>query len=116
MLRHLTNNLIIFADDKITNCPAGQTRANGDPSNTCVTNFWNVGANSGQITTVLTIVFGVIGGMAVLYMVLAGLKFVNSQGNPQVTARARQSIIYGAVGLAVAISAEILVNLVLNKL
>lgn len=111
----MSRPLINFAQAKPTNCEGGTT-ADGSSVNNCVTNFPELSANSGQITTALTIVFGVIGAMAVLYTVLAGLKFVNSQGNPQAVAQARQSIIYGAVGIAVAISAEIIVNLVLNRL
>lgn len=116
MLRYTLYNLVNFAVEKPKNCPAGPTAENGSPTNDCVTNFWNVGANAGQITAALTIVFGVIGGMAVLYTVLAGLKFVNSQGDPQKASQARRSIIYGALGIAVAVSAEIIVNLVLTRL
>jgi hypothetical protein len=112
MFKYQLYNLTIFAQEKIENCDADTETGRTD----CVTRFPQITAGSGQITTALTVVFGVIGAMAVLYMVLAGLKFVNSQGDPQATSQARQSIIYGAVGLAVAVSAEVLVNLVLKKL
>lgn len=99
-------NLVIFGADNIKNCSGGN----------CQTNFPQVQATRDQITTAMTIVFGVIGAIAVIYMLLAGLKFITSQGDPQGTAQARQSIIYGAIGLAVAVSAEAVIHLVLRRI
>jgi len=76
----------------------------------------NIEAGPDQLKTILGIAFGIIGVAAVIYMMLAGMKFVTSQGNPEQAAKARQSIIYGAIGLLVAASAETILFFVLGRL
>ena len=75
-----------------------------------------VGAGQDQIKIVLQIVFGIIGIVALIYIFIAGFQLVTSLGNPEALKKARQSIIFAVVGLLVALSAEIIVNLVLGRL
>lgn len=76
-----------------------------------------VKADSGQVASVLRIVFMVVGVVAFIYLVMAGLKLMTSLGeNPEAVKEARQSIIFAAVGLAVALSAELIVVTVLKNL
>ncbi len=70
---------------------------------------------SSAVKNGLTIFFVILGAIAFLMMVIGGLNFVLSQGNPDRVARARNTMIYAAVGLAVAASASLIVNVVLNK-
>lgn len=63
----------------------------------------------------LTIFFTILGAIAFLMMVIAGLNMVLSEGNPDKVARARNTIIYAGVGLAVAFSAAFIVTIVLGK-
>ncbi|MDB5164945.1 MAG: rane protein of unknown function [Candidatus Saccharibacteria bacterium] len=72
-------------------------------------------ANSTAIHDVLQIVFGVLGALAVLMIVIAGLRFITAQGNPQETAKARSTIVYAIVGLLVALMAEAIVSFVLGS-
>lgn len=89
------------------NCPSGQICLNALP---------HVNGSQNQIQEILQILFGVIGALAFLFMVIAGLRFVISSGDPQDTARAREAIIYSLVGLALAMSAEIIVTWVVGQL
>ncbi len=95
---------------QILNC----TPENKDPN--CLTAIPMVSANHTALTTVLSLVFGIVAAVAVLMIVIQGVKFSTSQGDPQKAADARKSIIYAIVGLAVALSAEAVVNLVIAKL
>lgn len=97
----------------LKNCTAEQAK---DETNQCSTILPELQAGPQQIQTALQITFGVIGAIALIYIVLAGLKMVNSQGRPEAVAQARQSIIYGAVGLVIAAAAEIIVTFVLGSL
>lgn len=85
-------------------------------TNPCDTGLPVVGAGSDQLKIILQIVFGVMAAAAVLIIVIAGLRFVISQGNPQETAKARNTIIYAAAGLLIALTAETIVSFVLTKL
>ncbi len=76
-----------------------------------------VSANEGQITAILQIVFGVIGVVALVIIILAGLQLTVSAGdNPEAAKKARGTIVFAALGLIVAVSAELIVTFVLNKL
>lgn len=82
----------------------------------CLINIPTTPADQSTMTTVLSIVFGVIAAVAVLIIVLQGIRFVLSSGDPQKAADARKGVIYALVGLAVALSAEAIVFVVLGRL
>jgi len=71
-------------------------------------------ATDSDVTAVLNTVFAVFGAVAFLVIVIAGLRYVISQGNPQATAQAKNTIIYALVGLVLAISALGIVNFVVR--
>lgn len=78
--------------------------------------FPQVKADSSTIAIINDIVFGIIGGIAVLMMVIGGFRYIISSGDPQQTNDAKNTLIYAAVGLAVAISAYAIVSLIANRL
>lgn len=78
-------------------------------------NLPHVKADSDTLTTVLTVVFTIIGALAFFLMVLAGLRYVMSQGNPEKVTSAKNQILYSFVGLVVAASAVAIVNFVLGR-
>lgn len=69
-----------------------------------------------KVNDIYTLIFGIVGGIAVIIIVIAGIKFITSQGDPQATAKARNTIIYAAVGLAVSVSAIAIINFVVTRL
>lgn len=74
-----------------------------------------IGAGKSQLTAISQLVFGIIGAVAVIMIIIAGIQFAASQGDPQGAAKARNTIIYSVVGLVVAISAEVIVTFVLGR-
>ncbi|HEX7633403.1 MAG TPA: pilin [Candidatus Saccharimonadales bacterium] len=80
------------------------------------TNLPQAHADKSTIQDILTIVFAILGALAVLMIVIAGLRFITAQGNPQDVAKARNTIIYAVIGLIIAISAEAIVTLALGNL
>src|SRR3989344_4907767 len=82
----------------------------------CDTGVPAVEANSNQVTQVLQIVFGLVGVIAVVILIWGGFQLMTSFGsNPEAAGKARRTIIYAAIGLAIAVSAEFMVSFVLNK-
>lgn len=81
----------------------------------CQTGLPHVQATTTQLHEILQILFGVIGALSVLFVVIGGLRFVASDGDPQDAARARNTIIYALVGLVLSISAEAIVAFVLSN-
>lgn len=82
----------------------------------CNTTLPEVEASSTSLQTVLTLVFGVITAVAVLIIVVQGIKYVLSQGEPDKTAQARKGIIYAAVGLVIVFMADVFVAFFLKRI
>jgi hypothetical protein len=72
-------------------------------------------ANSNILGTIMQIVFTIIGALALLMLVISGFRYVISSGEPQKTAEIRRQIIYIAVGLILAASADAIVTVIINK-
>ena len=67
------------------------------------------------LQTILTIVFTLLGSVSLIIIMISGIKFMMSRGDPQGVARARETIIYAAIGLAVAVSATTILNFVVGR-
>ena len=74
-----------------------------------------VKADNSSIASILTIFFTVLGALAFLMLLIAGFRYVISDGEPQKVAEIRRQIIYIAAGLILAASADVIVTFVLNK-
>ena len=81
----------------------------------CPTGLPNIAVNAAHIQGILQIVFAVLGAVAVLFVVIGGVKLTLSTGNPQEISKAKNTIIYALVGLIVAAFAETIVSFVLSN-
>ncbi|MET0779276.1 MAG: hypothetical protein ABWY71_00420 [Candidatus Saccharimonadales bacterium] len=82
----------------------------------CDTGLPTVQAGQNSLTVAMQITFGIIGGVAVVIIMIAAMSMIAAQGEPQKIAKARQTVIFAAVGLAIAVSAEAIVTFVIGKL
>ncbi|HUY53107.1 MAG TPA: pilin [Candidatus Dormibacteraeota bacterium] len=69
-------------------------------------------ADHGTIAIVLNIVFSVVGAVSVLVIVLAGFKFITSSGKPEEVAKAKDTILYAAIGLIICVLAVTIVSFI----
>lgn len=67
------------------------------------------------LNTIINVVVGVVGFVAVAMIVIGGISFATSQGDSAKTTKARNTILYGVVGLVVALLAFAIVNFVLTN-
>ena len=102
--------LKLFQLAQLVNCPPGTSGCKGD------TNLPQVAANSDTLQIVLQLLFGILAAMAVIYIIIAAIKYSVSLGNPQATKQLRGTIIYAGVGLVVALMAEAIVTFTLGNL
>ncbi len=111
-------NYVMLRFAQLTNCPTGLSEADRDNgiSTPCNTTLPQVNADSGSLGTILTIVFGTITAIAVLVIVVQGVRYVLSYGEPEKTTQARKGIIYAVAGLIVVFLADIIVAFVLGRL
>jgi len=80
------------------------------------TNLPNVGANQGTINVLLQVFFGIVGALAILFVVIGGFRYIISNGDPKAVEQAKKTILYAAIGLFVAISGEAVVTYALKLL
>lgn len=71
--------------------------------------------NTSNVDSILKLVFGVAGGVALLIITIAGFKYVLSQGNPQETAKAKNTILYALIGLVICLTAFAIVSFVFTE-
>jgi type IV secretion system pilin len=76
----------------------------------------HVAANKGEINNALEIVFSITGAISLLVVVIAGLTFITSQGDPQKVSQAKNAIVYASAGLIISILAVSIVGFVIGNL
>ena len=73
-------------------------------------------ADGSTLSTILSYVFVLGAGIAMIVIIIAGIQFILSQVEPEKTKKARYAIIYAAVGLAICALSFSIVRLVLERL
>ena len=98
-------------------CPEGSIRSSASSPSKCNVpldesgneeNVWPV------INNMINFIVGALGVVTVVVIVMGGITFTTSQGDPQKIKKAKDMILYGIIGLLVAIFAFAIVNYVLN--
>ncbi len=76
-------------------------------------------AGSSSVETVIkrsiNVFSGIIGIIAVVMIMVGGLKYITSQGDAAATATAKNTILYAAVGLVIVALAQVIVRFVLDR-
>lgn len=63
---------------------------------------------------ILNWIFGIIGIIAVIMVILGGFKLMTSTGDPGRVKKGKDTILYGIIGLVIALLAFAIVNFVIN--
>lgn len=71
--------------------------------------------SEGFVKPTINIILWVVGVAAVIVIVVAGLKYVTSSGNPSAVSSAKTTILYAVIGLVIAITAYAIVNFVFKS-
>jgi len=58
----------------------------------------------------------ILGALSVIFVVVGGLQYVLSAGNPQKTKQARETILYAVVGIVIAAGAFAIVSFITGRL
>lgn len=69
----------------------------------------------GTLNTIINVVIGVIGFVAVIVIILGGVNYTTSAGAADKVKQAKDTIMYGIVGLVIALLAFAIVNFVLKN-
>jgi hypothetical protein len=104
------HTLLQFAAGVIQNCDP-----NKSGSLNCQTTLPVIGATSDNVKVALQLIFGVIALLTVIYIIIAAIRYQISLGNPEATAKLRNTIIFAAVGLVITLAAEAIVTFTIGR-
>ncbi len=80
-------------------------------------NLPNQSANPGTtLPAIMTVVFGIVALLSVLFVAIGGIKYTLSAGDPQGIQKAKNTILYALVGLAIAVSSFTILSFVSGKI
>lgn len=101
-------------------CPDGTSSGTGDLSGCTGSNGYGGAKNNennlmSTLNTIINVVVGMVGFISVAMIVMGGISFATSQGDTAKTTKARNTILYGVVGLVVSLLAFAIVNFVLSS-
>ena len=72
----------------------------------------NVSQVEGFIRSIIKVVAGLAGLVATGFFVVGGFTYITSSGNPERLDRAKQTLIWSGIGLAIVIAAFVISNIV----
>ena len=68
------------------------------------------------VTEILKIVIGILGIVAVVFIVIGGVGYMTSAGDPGKVKKGKDTILYGIIGLVICALAYAIVNFVISNL
>ena len=71
-------------------------------------------ADNVTVQNIFNVVLALAGAVAVAFVVFGGIKYMLSQGEPNETKQARDTILYSVVGMVIVVVAFMLVNYVIG--
>lgn len=72
--------------------------------------------DGGIFTTIVNILLYIIGAVAVIMLIIGGIRYVTSGGDSSAVTAAKNTILYAIIGIIVALLAYAIVNFVLTSL
>ncbi len=87
--------------------------ANSAASGDCATQ--PTGSLDDTIANVINILSILVGIAAVVMIIIGGLRYITSGGNPEGAKKARTTILYAIAGLVIAVLAQVIARFVLKK-
>ena len=70
----------------------------------------------GNVQTILNAVIGVLGIIAVIVIIIGGVKYMTSSGDSGKVKTAKDTILYGVIGLVICVLAFAIVNFIIGNL
>ena len=108
-------SLLVAQPAMAVSCPSGSINSSADTLAGC-----NVKKDEGNglmdtVLVIINVILAVLGIVTVLMIILGGVNYTTSQGDPTKAAKAKNTILYGVIGLVIALLAFAVVNFVLTE-
>lgn len=86
----------------------------GDNSDSAVCKDTSGGGLSSTVKTIVNTLLYILGAVAVLVIIISGIMYIVSGGDPNAVNKAKNTLLYAVIGLIVAIIAYAIVNFVIK--
>ena len=99
-------------------CPTGSLRAGKEVSNLAECNVEETKEDDSlmkRVQVIINVILSVLGIVTVIMIILGGVQYTTSAGDPAKVAKAKNTIMYGVIGLVIALLAFAIVNFVLTN-
>lgn len=96
-------------------CPSGTIRVGKTVNSLAECNIEKDDSLIPTIQVIINVILGVLGLVSVVFIILGGITYVTSSGDPGKIKKAKDTILYGIIGLVVALLAYAIVNFVLSS-
>ena len=95
-------------------CPAGTLRAGDEVESATLCNV-DPGGNTftSDLTNIINWIVGVAGLVAVVVVIIGGVTYMTSNGDPGKVKKGKDTILYGIIGLIICVLAFAIVNFVI---
>lgn len=98
------------------NCPEGSLNTTADTIAGCnVEKTEGDNALMSRVKTIINVVLGIVGLVAVVMVIIGGISFITSQGDAAKISKAKNTVLYGVIGLVIALLAFAIVYFVLGN-
>jgi cytochrome bd-type quinol oxidase subunit 2 len=94
-------------------CSGSNFDLNGDTNNGCTSGTSGINTLLGNIINIFSLI---VGAIAVIMIIVGGLRYVISSGNDQAVSGAKNTIIFALVGLVIVALAQFLVHFVIGNI
>lgn len=112
----LASVLMLTLPVSAVTCPAGTNRQGSSASTLAECNIEDDNSLIPTILNIIQVTIGVLALVAVIVIIFAGVQYTTSAGDAGKVKKAKDSILYGIIGLVIAILAFAIVNFVLSSL
>ena len=81
-----------------------------------VNNIPQVNASANTLSEILRAVFTLVGGLAVLFLLIGAVRYVTSNGDQGQLTQAKNTILYAVIGIVISLSAFAIVQFLVGRL
>lgn len=110
--------VLVFGVSTVVNAqkydPLAQACKDNPRSSLCQPPADPVGPNNIFVKAAQVVVY-ITGILAVIMIIIGGFAYVTSNGDPHKLNGAKNTILYALIGIAVAVSAQLIINVVMNR-
>ena len=107
LLAAISAMLLLFAPEA-----SAQIREGCEATGTCAGGQANLTNIIGTVVDILSIV---VGALAVIMIIVGGLRYITSGGDSGNVSSAKNTILYAVVGLVIVVFAQVIVSFVINE-